>query len=251
MLGLPIASSQTISTTTSSGVHIVVGVAVVKPSIDGVWEKGEWDDANEYRFSSVTYEVNGIGEAYVRCKHDNASLYCLVDVPSDSGATYTRGGQNYTGDAAFSFDRDMDGLNRIDPADLAFDITASGNKTLLSFIYNEPAWSSQVNAAQQLGVSPHSSNRHRVYEISMPLEPLLQYNKTSQPENLPAVNLDLSVTDGYGNRLDVSGPPYLSVLEFGLIPVPEGIEPLIPLASAMVILIVWVHKKEVQEGLAE
>ena len=85
----------------------------------------------------------------------------------------------------------------------------------------------------------------------MPLEPLLQYNKTSQPENLPAVNLDLSVTDGYGNRLDVSGPPYLSVLEFGLIPVPEGIEPLIPLASAMVILIVWVHKKEVQEGLAE
>ena len=76
-----------------------------------------------------------------------ASLYCLVDAPSDSGATYTRGGQNYTGDAAFSFDRDMDGLNRIDPADLAFDITASGNKTLLSFIYNEPAWSSQVNAA--------------------------------------------------------------------------------------------------------
>jgi hypothetical protein len=251
MLGLPVASSQTISTTTSSGVHIVAGVAVVKPRIDGVWQKGEWDDANEYRFSTVTYEVNGMSEAYVRCKHDNASLYCLIDVPSDSGATYTRGGQNYTGDAAFSFDRDMDGLNQIDPADLGFDITAIGNKTLLSFIFNEPAWSSQVNVTQQLGGSPHSNNSHKVYEISMPLGPLLQYNKNAQSDNLPAVNLDLTVTDSYGNRMDLSGPPYLSVLEIGVMPVPEGIDPLLPLAPVMLILIIWVHRKDVRDGSAE
>jgi hypothetical protein len=229
----------------------VAGLAIVKPTIDGVWQPGEWDDANEYRFSSVFYYVNGMGEAYVRCKHDNASLYWLIDVPSDSGATYTTGGQNYTGNAAFSFDRDMKAMNRTDPADLGFDITASGNSTLLTFIFNKPAWYSQVNATQQLGGSPHSSKLHRVYEISMPLAPLLQYNKTAQPDNLPAVDLDLTVTDGYGNKLDVSWPPYISVLEFGAIPVPETVNPLIPLASAMLILIVCLHRKKVRDGPAE
>jgi hypothetical protein len=145
----------------------------------------------------------------------------------------------------------MDGLNQIDPADLGFDITAIGNKTLLSFIFNEPAWSSQVNVTQQLGGSPHSNNSHKVYEISMPLGPLLQYNKNAQSDNLPAVNLDLTVTDSYGNRMDLSGPPYLSVLEIGVMPVPEGIDPLLPLAPVMLILIIWVHRKDVRDGSAE
>ncbi len=250
MLRLPAANSQTITTTTSSGVHVVAGVVVVKPSIDGLWQKGEWDDANEYRFSAVYYEVNGLSEAYVRCKHDNSSLYWLIDVPSDSGATYAKGGQNLTGTAAFSFDRDMDGISRIDPADFAFVITTSGNSTLLSFLYNTPTWSSQVNVAQQLGVSPHSGKSHRVYEISMPFESLLQYNNRAMPDNLPAVNVDLTVTDAYGNGLDVSGPPYLSVLEFGVMPVPENIEPLIPLVLAILTLAFCLHRKEARNGHA-
>ncbi len=238
MLRLQPVNSQAATTTTSSGVHIVAGVVVVKPSIDGLWQKGEWDDANEYRFSSVYYQVNGFAEAYVRCKHDNSSLYWLIDVPSDNGATYAKGGQNLTGTAAFA----------IIPSYLGFVITASRNSTLLSFLFGTPTNSSQIRVAQQLGVSPHSSKLHRVYEISMPFEPLLQYS--SRVDNLPAVNLDLTVTDSYGNGLDLSGPPYISVLEFGVMPVPENIEPLIPLALAFLTLVFCLHRKEARNGHA-
>jgi hypothetical protein len=244
MLGLQPVNSQ--ATTTSSGVHVVAGVAVVKPSIDGVWEKGEWDDANEYRFSTVFYQVNGLGDAYIRCKHDNSSLYCLIDVPSDNGTAYARGGQNSTGQLAWGFARDINGSGRIDPADFGFTITGSGNSTLLKFLYNEPTWSSQIKVAEQLGVSPHSSKPHRVYEISMPFGPLFQYNDLA--DNLPAVYVDLSVTDSYGNSLALSGSPYLSVLELGAMPVPEYIEPLIPLALASLTLVFCLHRKEVRNG---
>ena len=224
--------------TTSSGVHIVAGLSVVKPSIDGVWQKGEWDDANEYRFSSVYYQVNGVAEAYVRCKHDNSSLYWLIDVPSDNGSAYAKGGQNLTGTVAFGFI----------PSYLGFVVTANGNSTLLSFLFGTPTYSSQISAAQQLGVSIHSSQLHRIYEISMPFQPLLQYS--SRTDNLPAVNLDLTVTDSYGNGLDLSGPPYISVLEFGVIPVPENIGPLIPLALTILTLAFCRHRRDAHNGHA-
>jgi hypothetical protein len=223
---------------TSSGVHMVGGLVVVKPSIDGLWQQGEWDDANEYRFSSIYYQVNMLGEAYVRCKHDNSSLYWLVDVPSDNGSSYNRGGQNLTGTATFSFI----------PSYLGFVITASGNSTLLTYLFGTPTYSSQISVAQQLGVSPHSSKLHRAYEVSMPFEQLLQYNNTI--DDLPAVRLDLTVTDSYGNGLDLSGPPYISVLEFGVVPVPENIEPLIPFALAILTLVLCLHRKGVHTGHA-
>jgi hypothetical protein len=234
MLPLQPANSQE----ASSGVHIVAGVVVVKPSIDGIWQQGEWDDANEYRFSSIYYQVNMLGEAYVRCKHDNSSLYWLIDVPSDNGSTYTRGGQNLTGTATFSFI----------PSYLGFAVTPSGNSTLLTFLFGTPTYSSQISVAQRVGVSPHSSKLHRAYEVSMPFEPVLQYNNTI--DNLPAVNLDLTVTDSYGNGLDLSGPPYVSVLEFGVMPVPENVEPIIPLALTILILAFCLHRRDVHNGHA-
>jgi hypothetical protein len=218
---------------TPSGVHMVAGLVVVKPSIDGLWQQGEWDDSNEYRFSSIYYQVNMLGEAYVRCKHDDSLLYWLVDVPSDNGSTYNRGGQNLTGTVTFSFI----------PSYLGFAITPSRNGTLLTYLFGRPTYSSQISVAQQLGVSPHSSKLHRAYEISMPFEPLLQYNNTI--DNLPAVSLDLTITDSYGNGLDLSGPPYISVLEFGVVAVPENIEPVIPLALTILTLAFLLHRKGV------
>jgi hypothetical protein len=244
MLRLQPVNSQ--ANRTLSGVHVVVGVATVKPTIDGVWGRGEWDDANEYRFSTIYYEVNGFSDAYIRCKHDSTLLYCLIDVPSDNGTAYVRGGQKSTGQLAWGFARDINGSGRIDPADFGFAISPSGNRTLLTFLYNKPAYSSQINVAQQLGVSPHSSKSHRVYEISMPFESLIQYNDLAA--NLPAVYVDLTVTDSYGNGLALSGSPYLSVLEFGGMPVPENIEPLIPLALALLTLVFCLHRKEVRNG---
>jgi hypothetical protein len=208
----------------SNGVHVLAGVAIVKPSIDGIWQDDEWNDANAYRFSSIYYQVSLSAEAYVGCKHDDSVLYCLIDVPSDNGATYTRGEQNLTGTARFS----------LIPPSFGFTITPSGNTTLLTFLHGTPTYSSQIAVGQQLGVSPHSSKLHRVYEISMPFEPLLEHNNTIGTS--PAISFDMTVTDSYGNGLDLSGPPYISVLELGPVPIPENIEPLMPLALTILTL---------------
>jgi hypothetical protein len=220
MLRLQPVNSQVIS----NGVHVLAGLAIVKPSIDGLWQEDEWNDANEYRFSSIYYQVNLLAEAYVRCKHDDSLLYCLIDVPSDNGATYTRGVQKLTGTARFS----------LIPPYFGFTITPSGNAALLTFLYGTPTYSSQIAVGQQLGVSPHSSKLHRGYEISMPFEPLLNYNNTIGTS--PSISFDMTVTDSYGNGLDLSGPPYISVLEFGPVPVPENIKPLMPLALTILSL---------------
>jgi len=104
-----------------TSVTIVAGSAVVKPSIDGVWQTGERNDANEYRLSSVFHNANGKGEAYVRFNHDNSTLYSLIDVPSDDGSI--RPG-NHSGLASIALDTNMDGLSPSDSADanVFFDI---------------------------------------------------------------------------------------------------------------------------------
>ena len=68
----------------------------------------------------------------------------------------------------------------------------------------------------------------------MPFEPLLEHNNTIGTS--PAISFDMTVTDSYGNGLDLSGPPYISVLELGPVPIPENIEPLMPLALTILTL---------------
>jgi hypothetical protein len=251
ILWSPIVIGQTSSTTVSNQL-LVAGMSAVKPHIDGVWAVGEWDDANEYRFLSVWHNVNGLGEAYVRCKYDNSSLYWLIDVPSDDGSTYTSQGKNYTGNAGIFLDLNMDGLNTNDKADPEFIMNAYPNGTTISgFFANKPSWASEISAVQKLGSSPHSSKAHRVYEVSMPLQPLLQYNKQNLADNLPAINVTLSVADSYGNGIDLIMAPSLSVLEFSGKPVPEDIEPLIPLFLALLIIGSYSHKKQTTRSDSE
>jgi hypothetical protein len=240
---LPNVSGQT-STTISNPHNLVAGLAVVKPSIDGVWRTGEWDDANEYYFSYVYSTVYGIAQAYLRCKYDNSSLYWLIDVPSDNGSAYTSEGKNYTGNLAIFLDLNMDGLSTNDKADPEFIISSIANETAISYSANEPSWSSQVNAAQKLGSSQHANKVHRIYEISMPLQPLLQYGEHSSPDSLPAINVALSVRDSFGNGLGLVGPPYLSELDFGARPVPENIEPVIPLALVVLLMGLYTYSRK-------
>ena len=239
---MPNASGQT-STTVSSSPSLVAGLAIVKPKIDGVWSPGEWDDANEYYFSYVYSTVYGMAEAYLRCKYDDSSLYLLVDVPSDNGSTFMSEGKNYTANLAISLDLNMDGLSTSDKADPEFIIYSNANVTTVTFSANEPSWSSQIIVAQKLGSSPHESKPHRIYEISMPLQSLLEYGEHSYPDNLPDINIALSVRDSFGNGLGLVGPPYLSELDFGARPVPENIEPLLPLALVALIVGFYKHRK--------
>ena len=240
---LPNVSSQTY-TTISNPHRLVAGLAVVKPSIDGVWSTGEWNDANEYYFSYVYSTVYGMAEAYLRCKYDNSSLYLIIDVPSDNGSAYTSEGKNYTGNLAISLDLNMDGLSTSDKADPEFIISSLANETMVYYSANEPSWSSQVIAAQKLGSSPHTTKPHRIYEISMPLQPLLQYGEHSSSDNLPAINIALSVRDSFGNGLGLVGPPYLSELDFAARPVPENLEPVIPLALVVLLVGLYKHRRK-------
>ena len=81
----------------------------------------------------------------------------------------------------------------------------------------------------------------------MSFEALLQYS--NRVDCLPAVNSDLTVTDAYGNGLDLCGLPYISVLEFGVFAVPENLDPLVPFAFAILILVLCVQRKDVRKGL--
>jgi hypothetical protein len=247
---LPPDVGSQVSTTASNPHILVAGLAVVKPTIDGAWRASEWDDANEYYFSYVYSTVYGIAIAYLRCKHDDASLYWLVDVPSDSGSAYTSEGKNYTGNLAIFLDLNMDGLSTSDKADPELIISSFVNETAISYSANEPSWSSQIKAAQKLSSSPHESRPHRIYEISTPLQPLLQYGEHNSQDDLPAISVALSVRDSFGNGLGLVGPPYLSELDFGVRPVPESLEPIVPLALSVLLMGLYSHRRRMNRNLS-
>jgi hypothetical protein len=79
----------------------------------------------------------------------------------------------------------------------------------------------------------------------MPFKPLLEYNNKTGTQ--PAISFDMTVTDSSGNGLDLSGPPYISVLEFGPVPVPENIEPMMPLALTILTLPFLLTRKKRRE----
>lgn len=243
-LQLPNVASQASSTTTSK--VLVAGMAVVKPSIDGVWQVGEWNDANEYKLPFYYGNANGKGEAYFRIKYDNASLYWLIDVPSDNGSVPVVNGQKTTTAALIRLDLNIDGYSSNDPADSFLAISTNYATNDFAWFFGKPSWSSQVNATQELGLSTHSSQPHRIYEISMPLTPLFHYGKRGI-DNLPAINVDVLVSDSYGNLLDLlpeSGSTSLIMqLELGMKPVAENIQPIIPIVLAVLVIGFYSRRK--------
>jgi hypothetical protein len=114
----------------------------------------------------------------------------------------------------------------------------SQNETLVEGL-QLPSWSPKINATQTVTTSPHSASPHRLYEVAMPLQPLLGYRQVGA-NGLPIIGADFAVADSYGNGLDLSSGGYggvaYPVLEFGTQPVPENIEPLVPLALAVLLI---------------
>lgn len=66
--------------------EISVGTMTIKPTIDGRWQQGEWDNAVEYTLSGSARSVKFSG--YFRMMHDINNLYGIIDVPFDNGTEY-------------------------------------------------------------------------------------------------------------------------------------------------------------------
>jgi len=221
-LGLESAASQ-ITT-------IPVGLANVKPSVDGLWKTGEWDDAVESNVSYVSsngnYVPSQISQAFVRLKHDGTNLYGIVDVPTDTGPAI-----NKDASVIVSFNGPWTGTD--DTVLAASD--QNGNITLTS-----PTYTASIYIAQNVGVSPHSDVNHRVWEFELPIKYLIQ-QPTKEP---PKIGFQLGVTDWHKNshwllppNEQLNGP--FAQLQFGNTVLPENVSLLLPLMFLMTCLLAY------------
>ena len=215
----------------ASPVTYTVGWAVVKPSIDGVVEPGEWNYSNELQITQ-TPPSGGVtcnGGAYLRLTHDNSSLYGLVDVVADDGSKWSVGNRTYTGSIAFLFDGNNDGF-QTEPEDYIVGFSP-GYTTASVWSKSFSNFTSQVVAKVVLGPSPHYRTAHRIYEFSIPLQPLIMYASSSNHE----IGFDLVVAYPPNGECDLMGSSGLPAkLVFDPTAVPEHIDLVIPLMLILV-----------------
>jgi hypothetical protein len=219
--------------------RITIGPAVVTPTIDGVWQSGEWDDATELKLSLYQTSTPN-GEAYLRFKYDSSKFYGLVDVPSDDGSTFTQNGKTYHGAAAIGFgtdDQQID-LTTNDPDGFTFSIGYDPNgKFGVYNLKNAQNLLNDVEAAAELGASPHSTNPHRIWEYSIKIGDVVRSFTPKDTDGSPLVRFFSFVSDSSNNLLNIRGEATGNVeLKFGPTSLPEEISPALPLALTSAVL---------------
>lgn len=179
-----------------------------------------------FRFSQ---KVDPAGEAYIRLKHDNATFYGLIDVVSDNGSTWKEAGKSTccAGSVILFFDGNNDGsLSLGDKSDYTIGVTTFGGTNLTNFS-NAGDFISQISVQSTLSQSPHSNRSHRIYELSIPMQPLVK--KATVTQEGFVVGFAISVQDSYKNLLALMPTSQLTKLQLGESVVPENIDFLIPL----------------------
>jgi hypothetical protein len=191
--------------TTTGSPSLIVGTAAVRPDIDGVWQASEWNDAVEARLALYSKQVNNKGEVYVRLKHDNNSLYGLIDAVSDNGSTWIDDGNTVTGSAQMFFDGNNNGFIDLgDKNDFVLVISPNdkGKGLYVQFQSLDGAnFTTQALVDDELGPSPHSSASHRVYEISVPMKLITGGTQGTQSKT---IGFNIGVQDSYQNLLTLS-----------------------------------------------
>ncbi|MFQ5999658.1 MAG: PKD domain-containing protein [Candidatus Bathyarchaeia archaeon] len=139
------------------------------PTIDGIWNPGEWDDAQEY-------EVTGPGgTSYLRIKHNSTHLHILIDSPWDT--TNATWGSFENAFIVFDTEHDKSTVGP-QPDDYLFNNGYSvwmnawqGNG--IKWISLSPIDINYVemgyNATQWSGASPKNATIHRTDEFRIPL----------------------------------------------------------------------------------
>jgi hypothetical protein len=212
----------------------------VKPDIDGVWQLNEWNDANELQLSPCN------GEAYMSLKHDKSSLFGIVDVVSDNGSTWMECSKGpYDGVAIFTFDADNDGTAVFTQGGRTYEVGFNQLWPNITFVSDSAlSFKSRISVAVMLGPSPHNSTNHRIYEFSIPLQPLTSYAPLENGTSVIGFNLLVQYNKGNDAICNITnatlgpgkGPASLAELYFGLIVVPENIDLIMPLMFALMVL---------------
>jgi hypothetical protein len=231
--------AQTVQTT------VTVGIVTRQPSIDGVWERGEWDNAVSY---NVTAEATSHAEtsSTIRLLHDNTTLYGLIDVPSDSGSSHSdSNGHVNWGSVMLTFQ------------DLA---NASQPFTWISLLTNYKQVASvglvcqcstqlasviklHIKAATGLTTTSFSNATHRIWEFSAQLYPYIATSQLTQ--DVSSIGFNVQVSDSAGNQMSLLSTSQLAQLSFAATPLPDltNIPFLLPFSMLLSILLLRKRRK--------
>jgi hypothetical protein len=230
-------------------IDYVVGTTGAPPNIDGHWGSNEWNTAIEIVVNKTSSPT--IRAAYLRLEHDDKWLYFIYDAPFDNVAgPFT---SKNTPWIWFTFDGNADGYLKTDPNDLIVVARTYGNGTVTfafllgdfdGYLYNAR---SQISVTENLGTSPNSNVNHRIWEGRVPLGPLT-LNSPKMPDGSPVIGFYTIVDDSAGHSVSLlppssKDPATVVRLKIAPHPVPENIEPLIPLSIAIFVVGFYSHRK--------
>ena len=225
--------------------EITVGTAKIKPTIDGQWQQGEWDNAIEYKFAKGLPRPP-TNPAFIRMTHDSSNLYGIIDVPSDNGTT----SQLMNGDTIFGLAYVIfyfgTVLNPTDKSQIHTYVQLAVNRTHVGVavdcngLCDSESIIANSQGATSLSGTIHSSTKHRVWEFSIPVyvvKPPLSRN--------PQIGFEVIVSDSAGNLLDLVNLAQHADLSFVGTPVPElSGEIILPLMLiTSVILLFGYHRR--------
>jgi hypothetical protein len=204
-----------------TALEIAVGTTKIKPTIDGQWQQGEWDNAIEYKFAKGLPRPP-TNPAFIRMTHDSSNLYGIIDVPSDNGTTF----QLMNGNAIFglSYVIFYSGtvLNPTDKSQIHTYVQLAVNRTHVSVavdcngLCDVESIIANSQGATSLSGTIHSSTKHRVWEFSIPVyvvKPSLSSNSK--------IGFEVIVSDSAGNLLYLVDLAQHADLSFVGTPVPE------------------------------
>jgi len=202
------------------------------PTINGQWEPEEWGNAMVYNLTVGAYNVRP--RPTVRLLHDNASLYGLVDVPSDNGGTYVgSSGKPDWGFVSLTFYYGTVYPGGPTPSKAPwFWFIIDTNQTRLartSIVYYPSSNSTIVNegiltwkhssASTSLTTTSLSKEKHRIWEFSVQVFPYIVHRPLTQ--NGTNIGFDVDVWDSGGNAMEFVGASQPGRLFFVNTPIPE------------------------------
>lgn len=230
--------------------EIIVGTTTIKPTIDGQWQQGEWDNAIEYELSQgSTGPVKS--PSYFRMMHDADNLYGIIDVPSDNGTQYTNPSIRLpigTVRLDFYYGAFLDPNNQTQSYtffELIVNQTSNrANVAVLCRCRQDPnIIASESQVATALSTTVHSSSLHRIWEFSLPIHP---YVIEASLDTNPTIGFDLTVIDSSGNQLSLVNLNQHASMMFVGTPVPENVSGQITLPLTLLIpliLLLAYHRK--------
>jgi hypothetical protein len=233
------AGAQTVTTT------VAVGVTTQPPSIDGRWQAGEWENAVEYNLAIGSIS-NVKTSPTIRLLHDNTTLYGLIDVPSDSGGSYTdsNGHINY-GSVMLTFNNFANTTQPIIWVSLETDYKQLAGVGVICQCSTQLAAEIKSHTSASTGLTTTSSSnaKHRIWEFSLQLYP----NITPKPltQNASSIGFNAQVSDSEDNQMSLVAASKVAQLSFAAIPLPDITNIAVMLSFSMIVFLLLLRKRRI------